>query len=331
VSWWPAAVWRGLAMIRQHRPDVIMSTFPIATAHMVGLTLQRLTGLPWVADFRDNMTDPDYPRDPLTWRFNRWLEGASIRRCTRALFTTRGTLQMYADRYPQMPEDHWAVIENGFDEENFLDAERGLPGPPAQALAQSSAGPLTIVHSGVLYPEERDPRPFFAAVKQLKSTGVIDAGSLRIVLRATGNDAHYAPELAAAGIDDIVQLAPPVGYRQALQEMLTADGLLLFQASMCNHQIPAKVYEYMRAGRPILALTDPVGDTANVLESARTGVIADLRSADDIATRLQGFVEQLKAGRAVGTPPERAALHSRRSRTAELARLFESICPPARR
>ena len=187
------------------------------------------------------------------------------------------------------------------------------------------------MHSGVLYPEERDPRPFFAAVKQLKSTGVIDAGSLRIVLRATGNDAHYAPELAAAAIDDIVQLAPPVGYRQALQEMLTADGLLLFQASMCNHQIPAKVYEYMRAGRPILALTDPVGDTANVLECARTGVIADLRSADDIATRLQGFVEQLKAWRAVGTPPERAALHSRRSRTAELARLFESICPPARR
>ena len=117
VSWWPGAIWRGMSMIRRHRPSVIMSTYPIATAHLIGLWLQRLSGLPWVADFRDSMTEASYPRDPLTWRIYRRIEESAIRRSARAVFTTQGTRDMYAARYPEKPASHWAVIENGFDEE----------------------------------------------------------------------------------------------------------------------------------------------------------------------------------------------------------------------
>jgi len=114
VSWWPAGVWRGLQIIRQQRPAVIMSTFPIATAHMIALTLRRRSGLPWVADFRDNMTDPGFPRDPLTWRFNRRLEAACVRHCSKSVFTTRGALEMYAERYPEIPASRWSIVENGY-------------------------------------------------------------------------------------------------------------------------------------------------------------------------------------------------------------------------
>src|SRR5215212_6559377 len=55
ISWWLGAVPKGLAMIRKYRPEVIWSTYPIATAHKIGHTLQRLSGLPWIADFRDPM------------------------------------------------------------------------------------------------------------------------------------------------------------------------------------------------------------------------------------------------------------------------------------
>ena len=62
ISWWPSGVAKGLSLLRRHRPRVIWSTFPIATAHLIALTLHRLSGLPWVADFRDPMTE----RDPAT-------------------------------------------------------------------------------------------------------------------------------------------------------------------------------------------------------------------------------------------------------------------------
>ena len=319
-SWWPHGVWTGWRMIRQWRPQALMSTFPMASAHLIGHTLQRFSGLPWIADFRDNMTEPGYPPDPRMYRFNVRLESRAVHACTRALFTTRGALQMYAARYPDVAPERWAVIENGYDEENFSRAETGLA-----AAAAATDAPLRLIHSGILYPAERDPTAFFTAVARLKATGAVDARRLQIVLRATGSDAFYAPRLAAAGIDDIVRLEPPVGYEQALREMMQADGLLLFQATMANHQIPAKLYEYMRAGRPILALTDPDGDTAAAMRAARTGVICKLADADDITAQLEAFVDGLRSGSAQGTARAEAERHSRRARTAELAALLNDV------
>lgn len=320
VSWLPAAVWRGYSMIRRYRPDIIMSTFPIATAHLIGFTLQTISGLPWVADFRDSMTEADYPRDPLTWRVQRRLESAIVRRCSRAIFTTQGARAMYAERYPEKSATTWSVIENGFDEENFRDAELELtPHPPGQH------GRITLLHSGILYPDERDPRPFFAALRRLKASGEISQDRLRIVLRATANDDQYRPMLSEAGLTDIVELAPSIGYREALQEMLRADGLLLFQAANCNHQIPAKLYEYLRSGRPIFALTDPKGNTAGVLRSAEATDIVDIADADEIATGLQHLLRAIKNGTARGTRREIANMHSRHARTKELALLLNTV------
>ena len=320
VSWWPAGVWQGLRMIRREKPAAILSTYPIATAHLIGLTLARLSGVPWVADCRDSMTEPGYPRDPLTWKTNRWLEAKVVKHSARCVFTTEGTLAMYAQRYPQVPASRWAVIENGFDEENFRDAERGFSAPPLASQPR-----LTLLHSGVLYPQERDPRPFFEALRKLKSDGRISSANLRVLLRATGSDGHYRAQLAEYGIDDIVELAPAIAYRSALQEMLAVDGLLLFQAAMCNHQIPAKLYEYQRAGRPVLTLTDPIGNTAAAMRAVGSNAIVDITDANDIARGLLGFIDGIRNGSVDGTPAQTAQRNSRRARSGELARLLDGL------
>lgn len=317
ASWWPAGVWRGMRMIRRYRPAAIMSTCPIPTAHLIGLTLGRLSGLPWIADCRDSMTEPGYPVDPLTWRCNRRLEKAMVKYSTKVVFTTQGTQAMYAERYPEVLPSRWAVIENGFDEENFRDAERGLV-----THALSEPGRITLIHSGVLYPRERDPRPFFAALQALKKSAEISSTTLKVVLRATGSDDMYRQMLDQYGISDIVELAPSIGYRAALQEMLCADGLLLFQAAMCNHQIPAKLYEYFRANRPIFALTDPIGNTAEALRKAGATNIVNIADALGIAIGLRHFLKGLENKNLQGVEPTVAALNSRRSRTAELASLL---------
>lgn len=320
ISWWPGAVWTGMGMIKRYQPSAIMSTFPIATAHRIGLSLHKRSGLPWVADFRDSMTEPGYPRDPMTWKVQRRLEERTVHACTKAVFTTEPTRQMYADRYPELPASRWAVIENGFDEENFRAAETGLVHSP-----KGKAGPLTLVHSGILYPKERDPRPFFAAVAQLKRAGVIDAKRLRIVFRATGSDDLYIPILADLDIRDIVSLEPVVAYRDALREMLGADGLLLFQGEVCNHQIPAKIYEYYRSGRPILALVDHAGISASMLREAGVSHLADIANTAEIAATIERFVADLTAGMVSGVERTYAMANSRQSRTKELARILESI------
>ena len=320
VSWWPMGTVKGLQMIRRFRPDVIMATFPIATAHLIGLTLHRLTGVPFVADFRDAMTEPDYPRDPLTWKVQRRLEQVVVRHCDKAVFTTSGTLDMYAERYPEIPADRWTVIENGFDEENFRDAETGMD---TQRLAEE--GRMVLVHSGVLYPQERDPRPFFGALRSLKDAGFICAGNLRVTLRATGSDPYYRSLLSEYGIEDLVALEGTIPYREALREMMRADGLLLFQAAICNHQIPAKLYEYARSGRPILGLTDLSGNTAEHLRTLGCGNLCDIADETSIRNALTAFVTQWRTGTLRGVSPDTAGTCSRRARSAELARLLDGM------
>lgn len=314
-SWFPSGVLSGLNLVRKHKPTVIWSTFPIATAHLIALTLHRITGIPWIADFRDPMTEPNYPDRP----GHLWLERRVVARAAYLSFTAPSTLKMYAERYPQRPRDSWLELPNGYDEEIFRSAA-ARPSRPAR-----DAPPIVLVHSGVLYPAERDPRPFFAAIAALKAAGKISAGSLRVVLRAAGHDEIYAKLLADAGVADIVELAGAIPYRAALAEMLEADGLLIFQGASCNIQIPAKIYECLRANRPLFALTDAAGDTAGVLRDAGVTTMAPIDDPAAIASGLLDFLGGIRSGTAP-LPSERfVASYSRKVLTAKVAAAFDAV------
>jgi glycosyltransferase involved in cell wall biosynthesis len=312
ATWALGAIPAGLRLIRRHRPLAIWSTYPIATAHRIAYWLHRRTGLPWIADFRDSMTEEGYPREPRQFRAFRKIERLAMENAARVVFTTHGAARMYQERYPSVPRDRFVVLPNGYDEAPFAEAERDLAPRPA-------GGPVTLVHSGILYPSERDPRQFFDALAEMKRTHAVDAKTLRIVLRASGHEDTHRAEISKRGIGDLVALEPQIPYREALKEMLLADGLLLFQASNCNHQVPAKVYEYFRARRPIFAMTDSAGDTAKVLRDAGIDTIVPLDDAAKIARGLAAFLAQARAGTAPLVPPGEVERHSRRGRTAELA------------
>jgi glycosyltransferase involved in cell wall biosynthesis len=323
ISWLPAAVCSGLALIRKHRPSALWSTFPIPTAHLIADRLHRATGIPWVADFRDPMVQPDDPSDPALWRSVERVEQRTLASASLNIFTTEGTRAMYRSRYSRLPPDRFAVVENGYDEEAFA----GL----ASAIAVRRADePRRLLHSGAIYPLERDPTALFRALQILRRAGLISPDRLRVTFRATGHDAAIRSMIDAAGVADLVEIAPPIAYRDALREMMNADGLLLLQAAQVRTQVPAKVYEYMRAGRPVIALTSPGSETARVLDEARIGHVARIDDEHDVARVLDGFLRSADAGSV--PKPERAVVEraSRRSRTGELAGLLERVVSAAR-
>lgn len=314
-SWWFAGVPSGLSMIRKHRPEVIWSTFPIATSHLIGLTLHRLTGLPWVADFRDPMLQSSYPSSSAQRKVFGWIERQTISRAAAAIFTTHSAMESYKARFPRADHDKFVVIENGFDEEGFS--------APVPAAPRQPGRRLTLVHSGVLYHTGRDPSPFLGALAQLKAAGKVGADALRVVLRAPGDMDDIRRHVRAIGVEDLVEVAPPVPYREALSEMLDADGLMIFQGTPFNTQIPAKVYEYFRARKPILGLVDTGGETARVLRAAGFDAIADMDSRDAIAPVLEQFLADVRAGSAHVASEELIAASSRTHRARQLAEVLD--------
>lgn len=312
ASWRFDGVRRGLRLLARIPHHAIWSTYPIPTAHVIGAALAQRSGLPWVADFRDPMVQPDYPADPATRAQLRTLEAQVAARARFITVTTPGTRRDMLQRHPGARIE---LMENGYDEASFA-------GVPAQT-EPLNPGAITLLHSGIVYPWERDPSQLIEALAMLRQQG-LDESRLRIRFRAPVH-AEMIDALAAQwGVTGMVEVLPAMAYRTALEEMQRADALLVMQAANCNAQVPAKVYEYLRAGPPVICLADPHGDTAEVLR--RAGVLdqAPLDAAPQIANLLRRVVEG-DASLRLRPPPEAVAGASRWARSEQLARWLQAM------
>ena len=318
ASWWPAAVYLGLRLIRRYKVRVIWSTYPIMTGHCVAYALSRLTGLPWIADFRDPVASSVSADNRFAVASQQRWERRVLHAASRVVFTTPGALRAYAERYPEAhQEGRLSVIENGYDEAAFVD----LP----QAPSPSAGRPLVLLHSGLLYPDGRNPFPFFSALARLKSSGRLHAGDLRVVLRASGSETTYAQEIQRLGLEDMVVLKPPISNQDALIEQAKSDALLLFQGSQFDQQIPAKLYEYLRIGRPIFALVGERGDTAAALRESGGSVVVPLEDVAGIETHLLKFMRDLRAGHSAKAKSAFVAQYSRQAGASSLADLLDQL------
>jgi glycosyltransferase involved in cell wall biosynthesis len=320
-SWIVGGLIRGLNVVREWRPDVLLATYPIASAQCIGILLHRMTGVPLVAELRDPMAQVGYPAERPVHRSFERIERSIFRHASRVVVTTPGCARTYATRFSDYPADSIVVVPNGFDPELFPAA------PETQVLGVGT--PLRVLHSGVLYPKERNPNALFAAIAELRREKVLQPHNVQFVFRASGLYEEYQALLVRLEITDLVQMLPSISYRDALREMTTADALLILQASNCNEQIPAKLYEYFHCRRPILGLTDLDGDTAKCMLQQGMNSIASLDDKEAIKSELPAFLERVRSGREFVLSADAAARFSRRETVRELGNLLDTVAQHA--
>ena len=252
IGWLPWGVAAGRAVLRGDPPEVLYSTSPHATAHLIAFALARISSLPWIADFRDpwyeETPEPGAPSGALYRRINRGLERRVIERCSHVVTTTEHLRDELRARYSEVRPEKFSSIPNGYDEADF--ASSPPPRPPGERMV--------VVHTGSLNAEFRDPRPLFRSIGRLATLGAVDPR--RIALRFVGggdygNSSEVRRAVAESGLEGSVQFIERVPFDEALREVAAADLLLLLQASAdTTGLVPAKLYEYLRAQRPVLAL-----------------------------------------------------------------------------
>jgi len=326
ISWIFHAIPKGIGVIRKKEIDVIWSTYPIATAHIIGYVLKLVSKKPWVADFRDPMVEWDsklecwHPGDSLLRKIRLGIERRCVEHADALVFCTRSAKDICVERYGQQYGDKMFVIPNGYDAAAFVSAEKRVN------CTKAKTDKITLLHSGILYPSsDRNPIHFFDAIKELKEERVIESENFQVILRSSGSEELYKQLVNERDCSDIIIFKESIPYVDALAEMMEVNGLLIFQGYTSNPAIPAKIYEYIRAGKPIFGLVAEHGETKRLIEEAQIGVTADIEDKLAIKDQLALFIKSMDDTYAGLASPVSINEFSRFERARELAALFDKV------
>lgn len=258
LTWISPAVREGIHVIRKTSAHLMISTSPPVATHLAALRIKQCTGVKWVADFRDPLSDNPF-RSPL-WNAiaDPAMERLILHQADRVIANTDAVAAAWGARYPQW-KYKICVIENGFD-----------PDEPLGPSPLPERNYKLLVYAGEIY-GTRYPADLFASMLRLLESGRIDSASHRIKL--VGPVREESPILrdpAARALVEGGQLSYDGRARpraEALDEIAKADSLLYldFHSGL---QVPAKLFEYLRIGRPILAFTNPGSPAGHILENS---------------------------------------------------------------
>jgi glycosyltransferase involved in cell wall biosynthesis len=282
-GWYFPAIRAAREILAKQRFSAIISSGPPWTCHLIGRHIRKAIGIPWIADFRDSWTfDSWRPELNLPkWRESldrRW-EEKCMRAADRVLSTTEGMRRTFIERYPTLSAAKFLTLTNGFN---------GCTSGPMPAPHPDQ---LLFLHTGKLYGGRRIDT-FCQAFAELVRAGRIDPARARVLFLGETDPgfvetaSQFAPDLVQ---DGKLEFHPMVDWDIAQRTLRQADVLLIFQG---NHRlaIPAKLYEYFSAGKPILAIVKQ-GELSNMIESTQSGFWADPDDPADIRNKILASFE----------------------------------------
>jgi len=316
VGWLPFA--RRAAFAAAARADAVFSTSSPATAHLAARAVARRRSLPWIADYRDLWTDAHYPfyDSPLRLAIDRRLEGrvlADAQAVTTVSRPWRDTLAR-----GQRDPERFRVIPNGFDPDDFaaLSPPRRRPGAP------SPEHPFVLLYAGLFYGRRQDPDPLFRALARLFEAGRLARDRVRVRIYGAA-DPYVVDRVDRLGLGDVVQNLGFRPHAETLAAQREADALWLIvrdDPRSLGH-VPGKLFEYIGAGRPILAQASERGEVARIVADSEAGVVV----APDDSPGLDAALLRLYRDEIAPASPEARLDHSRERVAGRFAELLDSM------
>jgi glycosyltransferase involved in cell wall biosynthesis len=320
LPWAATAVPAAIKIVRRRRIDVIMTTSPPPSVHLIGAAAARATGIPWVADLRDSwLNQPQRRYENRGVRAKRVVERRMARLVARradALVAVTDTIAAEMRELHPTAAKKAHVIGHGIDLSDF------------EGLAHTPGRRFTIVHTGSFF-GLRTPRPFLTGVRDLLARRPDLRG--QVLVRFIGDlrvsDRTWARDL---GIDEAWEETGFVPFRQAIAAQRSADALLLLiprANGRGDSVLSGKVFEYLAARRPVLAAVPPDGAAAALVRSAGAGEVVESDDAAAQSRALEAMVDSHQNGGLadIDLPAVLAEGMSRRTRAEELAEVLHGV------
>jgi len=309
--WLPFALSTAEKIIREHRPAVVWSTSPPPTSHLIAMKLAQKHGLKWVADFRDPWSRIHYYGEQRSRRArqkDRALEREVLQRCDRAVCVS----QKFAGLLEKPEDKNIHILPNGFD------------GPDFENKTSPDKDYFDLAYVGGLNENRYYPHFFRALAGWINAE---DERKRKVRLTLAGK---VAPHIHA-DIENIfggwsgLRFAGYVAHREALRIMSGAAVLLLFteQTTQYEGHLPGKLFEYLAAQRPIMALSPFAGEAAEILDETESGRL--FSKSDDALDWLRNLYGRWQNGDNLTPPAKAIDRYERKTLTGELARIFNEL------
>jgi len=266
IEWLPLGLKKANVLISHKKYDLIISSAAPFTDHLIGYFLKKTKGIPWISDYGDPWAFNSF--SPFPWRrylIDRQIEKKLLKKMDRIIVTTKKTAESYIKHYPFLNLEKFIVIPFGYDSEEFQDikAEKGEK--------------FRIVYTGIFY-KDRSPDEFFKLIKSLDF-------DFELVIAGDINQ-EYIKTIQDFGLNNKVVFLGHQSHQRAIALQKGADILLLMGWAK-GQQIPAKIFEYIGARRPILAIKFDEKDLAAKLIQKHNRGISVHNNTEDIISALR--------------------------------------------
>ena len=319
----PRCLWIGPSVrylkqyLKEHPADLIVSTGPPQSMHLIGRRLAAETGLPWIADFRDPWTKIFYFKHlSMTRATQKWHEKMEKKVLDQANAVV-AVSPLVQKEFQAMTGTPVELITNGFDECDF----------PAGNCGKSAGSPtseFSITHTG-LFAADGNPTILWDVLSEKCSQDPEFAKLLKIKLIGK-TDEQIIRAITDAGLEgNLVDL----GYQPhavAIEEQRNASVLILPLRKEPEYKavLPGKLFEYMAAMRPVLGIGQPDGAMSMILDQTKSGVVLDWEDKAEIAVYIDQCWEKHLEGR-LTTEDADISQFTRRNLTRRMAELFERL------
>lgn len=302
--------------LQKHNVDLIVSTGPPHSMHLIGMKLRKKLDIPWIADFRDPWTGIDYYDELLltSWadKKHKKLERQVLQTADHVITVSRAN----KEAFERMGFRHISVITNGYDPDDLV----------TDTVKPDKA--FSIAHIGT-FMYNRNPKTLWQTLSKLVSENPEFAKDLEIKL-AGKVDKRIIKQIYHHHLEAFLAQKGYLPHNQAILELKRSQILLLVINKTGHNRgmLTGKVFEYISSSRPVLCIGPKGSDVERLLQETHAGILVEMDDIDGLKKNILHFYKAYKKG-STGTRPEKLENYSRITLSKQLSVIFNKTIEPA--
>ena len=296
--------------LKKHKVDVVITTGPPHSLHLIGLKLKERLGIKWIADFRDPWTEIDYFHQlPLTKnaiKKHQYLENEVLKKADTVLVVGNTMNKNYSKISNKV-----VTITNGYDGD-IVDSQTDLDLK------------FTLTHIGLMN-ADRNPKMLWDVLAEIVKDN--QDFSNDFTLKLIGKiDTGVVSEISKNKLSKYVKIIDYMSHNEVIEYQRKSQVLLLIINNVPNAEgiITGKIFEYLMAKRPILAIAPSNGDLKDIINSTNSGVVVDFEDRDSLKNTILELYSKFKQGKLIVDSKNISQFH-RKELTKKVSKIIKDL------